>query len=116
MVRNDEKKKKKDTIQAASDENKLVGGILKVQELISMRGSRHVFFLAHFDSECKQAQKLVFHYFKHLYYGICICQRCVGRKIKKKFLVLTYCEVFCISAAQFIFHSRCQHAILTIWR
>lgn len=67
MVLNDEKKwgGKGDTIQTASDENKLEGGILKVQELISMHGSKHMFFLAHF--ECKQAQKLVFHYFKHLY-------------------------------------------------
>lgn len=70
-----------------------------------MHGSKHMFFLAHFNSECKQAQKLVFHYFKHLYYGICICQWCVGRKIKKKFLVITYFEMFYIATAWFIFGS-----------
>lgn len=107
---------KKDTIQTNGDENKLVGGILKAQELITMHGSRRMFFLAHFDSKCKQAQKLVFRYFKHLYYGVCICQWCVGRKIKKKFLVITYFEMFYNSTVQFIFHSLCQHAILTIWR
>lgn len=118
MVLNDEIKgeEKGDTIQAASDENKLVGGILTVQELISMHGSKHMFFLAHFDSECNQAQKLVFHYFKHLYYDVCICQQCVGRDIKKKCLVITYFEMFYFPAAWFIFSFLSQHAILTIWR
>lgn len=68
---------------------------MEPQELKTMHGSRHMFFLAHLDSECNQAQKLVFRYLKHLYYGICICQWCVGRKIKKKFLVITYFEIFC---------------------
>lgn len=67
MVLNDEKRGGGvDPIQTAGVENKLIGGILKVQELTSMHGSRHMFFLAHSRSECKQAQKLVFHYFKHL--------------------------------------------------
>lgn len=81
-----------------------------------MHGSKHMFFLAPSDSECKQAQKLVFHYFEHLYYSVCICQWCVGRKIKKKFLVITYFEMFYIPTARFIFSSLSQHAILTIWR
>lgn len=67
---NDERRVGEDTVQTAGDENKLVGGILKAQGLSSTRSSRHMFILAHLDSEHKQAPKFGFHYLKYLYWGV----------------------------------------------